>query len=68
MMPTPENPAASNARRIAPTRPSIMSLGATRSTPACACNKAICAKIATVRSLSTSVPAAFRMPSWPCVV
>ena len=59
---------ASSAVRMAATRPSIMSEGATQSTPAEACSTAICARISTVPSLSTSVPAALRIPSWPVVV
>ena len=60
------NPAASSACRIAPTRPSIMSDGATMSAPASAWLTAARASSAIVRSLSTSSPA--RMPQWPWFV
>ena len=56
-MPVPVKPAASSARRIAPTRPSIMSDGATRSTPARACSTAIFARIdAATAALQTHAP------------
>ena len=67
-MPVPVKPAASSARRMAPMRPSIMSDGATRSTPARACSTAIWQRMPTVRSLSTSLPSGVSTPSWPCVV
>ena len=67
-MPVPVRPAASRPLRMAFTRPSIMSEGATKSAPAWAVKTDIFTRESTVRSLSTSVPAAFRMPSWPCVV
>ena len=63
MMGTCENPPRSSAFRIAPTRPSIMSEGATMSAPAFACETALFARISSVASLSTSVP--FRIPQWP---
>ena len=63
MMGTFENPVRSSAFRIAPTRPSIMSEGATMSAPAFACDTALLARISSVASLSTSVP--FRIPQWP---
>ena len=46
--------AVERARGCAPTRPSIMSLGATTSAPACACTTAIFASTSSVASLSTS--------------
>ena len=67
-MPVPVWPEASRALRMAFTRPSIMSEGATKSAPAWAVKSDIFTSASTVRSLSTSVPAALRMPSWPCVV
>ena len=48
------NPFSSSAERIAPTRPSIMSLGATMSAPARACDTASRASSSSVASLSTS--------------
>ncbi|CFN73064.1 Uncharacterised protein [Bordetella pertussis] len=44
---------SSSAWRIAPMRPSIMSLGATMSTPAAACTRACLMRISTVGSFST---------------
>jgi len=59
-------PCWSSARRIAPTLPSIMSLGATTSAPAAACDTAVLANSSNVASLSTTP---FRtMPQWPCEV
>jgi hypothetical protein len=52
-MRTRSNPASSSARRTAPTRPSIMSLGAMMSQPASACTIACRHRIATVSSLAT---------------
>ena len=56
-------PFSSSARRIAPTRPSIMSDGATMSAPARACESASRASSSSVASLSTSLPAT--TPQWP---
>ena len=50
-------PSSSSAVRIAPTRPSIMSDGATMSAPARACESASRASSSSVASLSTSLPA-----------
>ena len=52
--------------RIAATRPSIMSDGATMSAPATACDSAACASCMTVTSLTISSPST--MPQWPCDV
>src|SRR6266542_1625696 len=60
------NPFSSRARRIAATRPSIMSEGATTSTPALACDSAAFARSGSVASLSTS-PSRIT-PQWPCEV
>ena len=49
-----------------PTRPSIMSDGATMSAPAAACDSAARASCSTVASLTTS--SSTRMPQWPCEV
>jgi hypothetical protein len=46
-------PAISSASRIAPMRPSIMSLGATTSAPASACDSACLTSASTVTSFST---------------
>ena len=54
MIGVPDNPSPSSAARIAPTRPSIMSEGATISAPATACDSAVSAKSSIERSLSTS--------------
>ena len=53
MIGTLTKPFSSSAARIAATRPSIMSLGATMSAPAFAWLTAICASRAMVWSLST---------------
>jgi hypothetical protein len=66
MIATPSKPRSSNAFLIAPTRPSIMSDGATISAPAVACDTAARTSCSTVTSLATSCPA--RMPQWPCDV
>ncbi len=63
MMGVLRNPAASSAARIAATRPSIMSDGATMSAPASAWLTAVRASSPSVRSLSTSQPS--RMPQCP---
>ena len=57
-------PSSSSWARIAPTRPSIMSLGATTSAPASACEIAVLASSSMVRSLSTSPSRT--TPQWPC--
>jgi hypothetical protein len=59
-------PRSSSARRIAPTRPSIMSDGATTSAPAAACDSAACTRCTTVGSFRISSPST--MPQWPCEV
>ena len=66
MIPTPSKPCASSDCRMAPTRPSIMSDGATKSVPATACDSATCTRCDTVTSLTISSPS--RMPQWPCDV
>ena len=66
MIGTSEWPSSSSWKRIAPTRPSIMSLGATASAPASACEIAVRASSSTVMSLSTS-PSRTN-PQWPCDV
>ena len=58
------NPASSRASRIAPTRPSIMSEGATQSAPALACETAWRHRNSTVSSLRIS-PSSATMPSCP---
>ena len=58
------NPASSSASLIAPTRPSIMSEGATQSAPALAWETAWRQRNSTVSSLRTS-PSSATMPSWP---
>jgi hypothetical protein len=61
-------PSPSSARRIAPMRPSIMSLGATMSAPARAWHSASFASSSSVASLSTlTSPRAFvsSFPQWP---
>src|SRR5919201_2044019 len=55
-----------SASRIAPTRPSIMSLGATTSAPASTWLTAVRASSSSVASLSTSSPS--RTLQWPCDV
>src|SRR5690242_7918681 len=60
-------PSASSCARSAPTRPSIMSLGATASAPAAACEIAVFASSSSVTSLSTR-PSSRTMPQWPCEV
>ena len=62
----PGTPASSSVRRIAPTLPSIMSLGAITSQPASACTNAWRHSTATVSSL-TIAPSRSR-PSWPWLV
>ena len=57
-------PSASSAARMAATRPSIMSLGATMSAPASACVTASLASSSSVTSLMTQPPSS-RMPQWP---
>ena len=49
-----------------PTRPSIMSDGATMSAPAAACDSAVRVSCSTVASLTTW--SSTRMPQWPCEV
>ena len=66
MMPVWLQPASSSASRMRPTRPSIMSDGATMSAPATACDSAARASSSTVASLTISSPA--RTPQWPCDV
>src|SRR5438874_451874 len=62
-----EWPSASSWERRAPTRPSIMSLGATMSAPALACEIAVLASSSRLMSLSTS-PSGRTTPQWPCDV
>ena len=59
-------PSSSSWWRIIPTRPSIMSEGATTSAPASACEIAVFASSSIVMSLSTS-PSRTK-PQWPCDV
>ena len=61
------NPSASSSARIAPTRPSIMSLGATMSAPARAWLTAARASSSSEASLSTP-PSARTTPQWPWLV
>ena len=63
-------PALSRARRMAATRPSIMSLGATTSAPALAWLTAVRASSSRVGSLSTSKPSRLSTttPQWPWLV
>ena len=56
-------PCPSRAARMAATRPSIMSEGATMSAPAWAWDRAVLDSTSRVLSLSTSWPS--RMPQWP---
>src|SRR5450631_3145843 len=65
-MATSSCPCASRVCRIAPTRPSIMSLGATMSAPASAWLRAARAIASSDRSLSTCPSR--RMPQCPCEV
>ena len=65
-MPVPGSPVASSARRIAPTRPSIMSDGETKSAPASACDTAAAAITSTLASLTTCPSST--MPQWPWLV
>ena len=58
--------ASSSASRMAPTRPSIMSEGATMSAPASACETAVRASSSSVGSLRT-VPSS-TTPQWPWLV
>ena len=67
MMGTCEKPASSNAERSAPTRPSIMSDGATMSAPARAWLTASAARSPSVSSLSTP-PRSSSTPQWPWLV
>ena len=60
-------PEPSSASRIAPTRPSIMSEGATMSTPASASETEVRASSSIAPSLSTS-PRALSGPQCPCSV
>src|SRR4051812_8852844 len=60
-------PSSSSAARIAPTRPSIMSLGAMTSAPARAWLIAVRARSSTDESLSTW-PSARSRPQWPWLV
>ena len=60
-------PSSSSAARMAPTRPSIMSLGAITSAPARACDSAVRASSSTLASLSTD-PSARSRPQWPWLV
>mmetsp|Transcript_115625 Transcript_115625/g.327695 ORF Transcript_115625/g.327695 Transcript_115625/m.327695 type:complete len:229 (-) Transcript_115625:23-709(-) len=64
MIPTSVKPASSSAARMAPTRPSIMSLGLTKSAPASACETACLQSWCTVSSFMTT-PSERTMPSWP---
>ena len=59
-------PAASSALRMAATRPSIMSLGATISAPARACDTAALASHSSVGSFCTSPSTT--SPQWPWLV
>jgi len=59
-------PASSSALLMAPTRPSIMSEGATKSAPATACDSAILTRLFTVGSLRIVSPSS--RPQWPCEV
>ena len=60
-------PCSSSAARSAPTRPSIMSLGASASAPAAASDTAVRASSSSVRSLSTT-PSSRSTPQWPWLV
>ena len=62
-MATASKPCASSASRIAATRPSIMSEGATTSAPARACERAAAASRSRVGSFATSPFST--MPQWP---
>ena len=62
-----DRPCSSSAARSAPTRPSIMSLGATASAPASAWETAVRASSSSVWSLSTT-PSSRSTPQWPCDV
>src|SRR6266566_3456236 len=66
MIPTRSRLRSSSSFRMAATRPSIMSDGATKSAPATACESAASATCATVTSLRISSPS--RMPQCPCDV
>ena len=61
------SPSSSRAWRIAPTRPSIMSLGATMSAPARAWATAVLESNSSVWSLSTD-PSGASTPQWPWLV
>ena len=75
-MRTCDSPSRSSASRIAPMRPSIMSLGATTSQPARACTIACRQRTSTVSSFTTYALPAYQgarssgrsRPSCPCVV
>src|SRR5947207_8720490 len=60
-------PSASSWERRAPTRPSIMSLGATTSAPAFAWEMAVLASSSRLMSLSIC-PSGRTTPQWPCDV
>src|SRR5204862_6776261 len=60
------NDDSSSASRMAPTRPSIMSEGATMSAPASACDTAVRASSSSVGSLRTAPSST--TPQWPCLV
>ena len=60
-------PCSSSAARSAPTRPSIMSLGASASAPAAASDTAVRARSSSVASLSTT-PSSRSTPQWPWLV
>ncbi len=63
MMTVSVSPSSSRALRMAATRPSIMSLGATMSAPFSACVTAIFARSSSVTSLRTSPSCT--TPQWP---
>ena len=65
-MDTSSKPRASSPCLMAPTRPSIMSDGATTWAPASACDTAVSTRWSTVTSLRMVSPS--RMPQWPCDV
>ena len=64
MMGTPEKPFSSSVSRMASTRPSIMSEGATMSAPARTCDNAACESRSRVGSFWISPPLCTR-PQWP---
>ena len=59
-------PVSSSASRIARTRPSIMSLGATTSAPASTCDTAV--RASTSSDGSFAISPSTRIPQWPCDV